>query len=420
MRRLSTAVIGAWLLLPGACGDAASLEHPEAGVASDPDASRSAADGGAPVDAAWSADAGRDADRDASLPDASLPDASLADGSPPPIDAPPDAPLTLTVFPRVGAPGDDGALPHGPGSILMGGGVDVDSAFVWMHSTITGAASTRGGDVVVLRAAGDNAYDAYVYGLAAFNSVQTLLIPPQAGPADFAFAAGIVSRAEAVFFAGGNQANYVAWNGSPLMAAVQHTYDRGGVIGGTSAGCAILGSFVYDAVAAGSNNVQTADAIANPYEPALSFTRGMLRFPSLAGVVTDPHFHNRDRMGRLAAFMARQVADGAATNVVGVGVDEGNALVVDPSGHARLLQQRAGTGAAFVARGSAADQCAPGRPLVYRGLTVMRLDTDGQTYDFARGCGDGNAFSLGVFGDAPPPYAPSDPYGASGTAARCP
>ena len=213
------------------CGEG-SLAPPLSGV--DPgDADGSpATDGSAPLTP----------NRDASSPvganpgDAAIADTAVADAGPLPLDAPPDAPLTLTVFPRVGSPDDDTASPHGPGSILMGGGVDVDAAFIWMHSAITAAPSGRGGDVVILRATGTNAYDAYIYGLAAFNSVQTLLIPPQAGPADLAFAAGIVSRAEAVFFAGGNQASYVAWNGSPLMAEVQHTYERGGVVGGTSAG----------------------------------------------------------------------------------------------------------------------------------------------------------------------------------------
>ena len=377
------------------------------------DGAVAAADATSPDDASLAHDAG--------AIDASSVDAALADreAPPPASDAPDDAPLTLTVYPRVGSPNDDTTPPRGPGSILMGGGVDVDAAFVWMHDTITGASATRGGDVVVVRASGDNAYDAYVYGLASFNSVQTLLIPPQAGGADLAFAAGIVSRAEAVFFAGGNQASYVAWKSSPLMVAVQHAYERGAVIGGTSAGCAIMGPLVYDAIAAGGTNVQTADAIADPYEHALSFTRGMLRFPSLAGLIADPHFQNRDRMGRLATFMARQIADGAASTMVGVGVDEGNALVVDGSGHARLLQQRAASGAAFIVRGGAAEQCTAAKPLVYRGLSVMRLDADGQTYDLTRACGDGTTYSLGVFGDAPPPYAPTDPYGATGVSARC-
>ena len=329
----------------------------------------------------------------------------------------------VTLFPRVGPPADDTRAPLGPGLVLMGGGPDVDAAFVWMRETALGATPGRAGDLVVLRASGADGYDAYAYATADFASVQTILVGPGATPGDLACVAGIVSRAEVVFFAGGDQSKYVAWKGTPLMAAVQSVHDRGGVVGGTSAGCAILGELAYDAVTAGSTNVATSDAIADPFEPTISFARGALRFPSLAGVITDPHFRQRDRMGRLAAFMARQHTDGAVTRtppaVLGVGVDEGTALVVDRNGDAHILQQSAGTGAAYLVRGGVPDQAKSGVPLVYRKLQVTRLASSSESFSFRTWCGTGSVYRIGVFGDAPPPYEPRDPYDAKPDGTTC-
>jgi cyanophycinase len=329
----------------------------------------------------------------------------------------------VMIYPGVGADSDDPIAPVGPGVALMGGGTDVDQAFIWMHDTVAGSPTTRAGDLIVLRASGDDGYDGYAYGIAPFHSVRTIVVGDAATAADLACAADLLSRAEAVFFAGGNQAKYVAWAGSPLMTAVQHVYDRGGVIGGTSAGCAIMGGFAYDALAAGTSNVTSSDAIADPFETSISFTRGALHFSALDGVITDPHFRARDRMGRLAAFMARQHADGAVTTspprVLGIGVDEKTAVLVDKTGIARLVQQSPGIGAAFFVRGAVPDQCEQGKPLLYRKLRVTRLDAPAQTFSLKTWCGSGTVYELGVFGDVPPPYQPSDPYGAGPDGTTC-
>jgi len=44
-----------------------------------------------------------------------------------------------------------------PGLVLMGGGTDVDAAFKWM------VAKAQGGDFVVLRSTGTDAYNEYIF-----------------------------------------------------------------------------------------------------------------------------------------------------------------------------------------------------------------------------------------------------------------
>ena len=53
---------------------------------------------------------------------------------------------------------------------LMGGGTDVDALFTWM------GARAGGGDFVVIRASGADGYNQYVYDLAPFDSVETLVL----------------------------------------------------------------------------------------------------------------------------------------------------------------------------------------------------------------------------------------------------
>jgi cyanophycinase-like exopeptidase len=340
---------------------------------------------------------------------------------------------------------------QGPGLVLMGGGTDVDAAFVWIHDTLAGSSTKTLGNVIVFNTQSappsvDNAYTSYIFGLAPFQSVQTLYLggykndgnsATPATAADVAIAAYYVSRADAVFFAGGDQADYVYWNKtSPaLMAALTSLYNRGGVIGGTSAGCSILGPYVFDDLAADDQGADpaTADVIENPYESSISFTRNMLAFTSLPHVFTDPHFVTRDRFGRLAGFLARQYADDAAPQgAVGVGVDESNALLVDKNGLAHLVQQASGTeaatgtGAYIIQPAGPATTCASGKALLYSSVKVTRLSKPqtpsaaGDSFDFSKGCGSGVQFTVTVNGgDSSNPYSVS-PYQATGTATACP
>ena len=62
--------------------------------------------------------------------------------------------------------------------------------------------------------------------------------------------------------------------------------------------------------------------------------------PWMHGVITDTHFFQRDRMGRLVAFVARIAQAGWAaadnqtthqTGVLGIGISEHTAVLVDAS-----------------------------------------------------------------------------------------
>ncbi len=142
------------------------------------------------------------------------------------------------------------------GTVLMGGGSDVDAAFTWIIT------KSGGGDFVVIRATGTNAYNSYIYGLGPAHSVETFLVNSITLANDSAIVQA-VRKAEAIFFAGGNQNDYITYyKGTVLGTALNYLANvKYAPIGGTSAGMAIQGNVYYDGV----TNVLSQDVLINPY-----------------------------------------------------------------------------------------------------------------------------------------------------------
>lgn len=321
----------------------------------------------------------------------------------------------LHTYPAAGKAARPAAL-HGPGLFLDGGGKDIDAGWRWMHDTLVGR-GVRGGNVLILRASGDNDYDAWALTVAPFASVRTILIPPCASPAQVNAAVPYVRAADAVFFAGGDQANYVAWKNTALPAAVRGVYARGGIVGGTSAGLAIQGATIYDSVAAdrvlSDGELQTPQAVRDPFTPAMSFTQDLFHWPALRESITDTHFARRNRFGRLAAFLMRTGMR------YGVAIDEGSALIVDRNGEATLLtgpDRGYATRGAYIVKTLSATVSSPGKPLNIL-LRVTHLNACGERYDLVGHRGAGTSYIVHVDGALSPPYAPRDPYGAA--ASKC-
>ncbi len=207
------------------------------------------------------------------------------------------------------------------------------------------------------------------------DSVETLVIKSRED-ANGANVRATVRDAEVIFFARGDQCNYVRYfKGTEVERAVEHVHSKGGGIGGTSAGLAIQGSAVYDACSGGS--AQSAQSLRNPYHADITFTYDFFNWPALKGTITDTHFVERDRMGRLLAFIARQLRDGRYKRILGVAVDRQTAVVVDKRGLARAM----GEGPAYFVLGDHRPEvCEPGAPLTYSNYKVWKR-TDGETFD---------------------------------------
>jgi len=265
------------------------------------------------------------------------------------------------------------------GTVLMGGGTDVDAAFQWMIG------KSGGGDFVVIRATGTDAYNPYIFGLGTVNSVETLIIPSRTAAAD-PFVVAKIRNAEALWIAGGDQSNYTSfWKGTPVADAINYVANvKQAPVGGTSAGLAVLGQFIYTGA---SGSVTSSQALANPYHRYVTLDRDFVQIANLGGVITDSHFVTRDRLGRLVAFLGRIVKDGWASSVRGIGIDEATAILVNSNGSAT----RVGSGAAYFMLSNGVPQvCVSGSPLTYTGLAVYKV-SGGATFNLATWTGAGGS-----------------------------
>lgn len=270
------------------------------------------------------------------------------------------------------------------GFALMGGGTDLDEAFRWM------CARSGGGDFLILRSHGGDDYNPYMQGLCHENSVATLIVPSRAAAMDPEVAA-IIGKAEAVFVAGGDQAEYINfWKGTPVEEALHAAIRRGVPEGGTSAGLAVQGEFIYSAQNDLPNeaNLSSKAALADPFDRQLVVVRGFLGNPLLADTITDSHFVRRDRMGRLLAMMARVLESGQVREIKGMGIDQETAVLVDADGDAKVV----GKGAVYFLRASGMPaQVKAGEPLTFGPVSAVKVTAGGQ-FDVKDWRGDAAAY----------------------------
>lgn len=268
----------------------------------------------------------------------------------------------------VGNPADvTPTWPSGPAMVLMGGGPDVDDAFKWMIS------KSGGGNFVVIRTRGTDAYNPYIYAMGGASSVETI-ITPNRDAANDPFVISRIQRADALFIAGGDQSDYINyWQGTQVEAAIHELASKNIPIGGTSAGLSVMGQYAFTAL---NGTITSPTALSNPYDKTLTLARDFLTLRDMNGLITDPHLDSRDRMGRLITFMARIVNDGWSGMARGIGVDVETALLLDNGAASRV-----GVGSAYFLQTVGLPQvCKPKTPLTYHDLGVQRL-SGGGTFD---------------------------------------
>ncbi len=120
-----------------------------------------------------------------------------------------------------------------------------------------------------------------------------------------------IEKATGVFFTGGDQARITSLlKDTELDAAIHRRYAEGIVVGGTSAGAAMMPDVM----------IIEGDSETNPRMEIVEMGPGMGFLP---GVVIDQHFLQRGRLGRLLSAVTQQPV------VLGFGIDENTAVVVN-------------------------------------------------------------------------------------------
>lgn len=120
-----------------------------------------------------------------------------------------------------------------------------------------------------------------------------------------------IEKATGVFFTGGDQARISSvLKDTDIDQALHRRFSEGIVIGGTSAGAAMMPDMM----------IVEGDGETNPRVEIVTMEPGMAFLP---GVVIDQHFAQRGRIGRLLSSVAQQPV------VLGFGIDENTAIVVN-------------------------------------------------------------------------------------------
>jgi len=259
----------------------------------------------------------------------------------------------------------------GPLLALMGGGDWPLEAFRQFVK------QSGGGHIVVLRARGARELQDEIYkDVGGVLSVETLVIHDEDAGEDPKLLA-IIAHADGIFFGGGDQSNYVrAWKGTALNKALDAHVKAGKPIGGTSAGLAILGGYVYGCL--DSISLTSPEALKNPTGPSVTLVRDFLHLPYLSKVITDTHFDKRDRQGRLITVVGRLAQEENDPTITGLGVDEDTAMIVDGDGIGRFY----GPGHAWLIRPMAKPTTiVAGQPLNYATFPIVGIGPD-STLDF--------------------------------------
>lgn len=226
--------------------------------------------------------------------------------------------LILTVVPAAfaqgGAPGSAPAdVPVvGParGSLVVVGGALRDPAIIRRFLELAGGAEAP--IVVIPTAEGGESYDDSYAGLRQFRAQGatrlTVLHTTDRGEADSEAFVRALREARGVWFSGGRQWRLAdAYLGTRVEAELWRVLERGGVIGGTSAGASIQGSYLVRGDTR-SNTVMMGD-----HEVGFGF---------LKNTAIDQHLLRRNRQFDLVEVLE------ARPELLGIGLDENTAIVV--------------------------------------------------------------------------------------------
>ena len=196
------------------------------------------------------------------------------------------------------------------GSLVVVGGAMRDPAIYQRFIELAGGPDAK--LVMIPTAGGEEEYDAYYQGLNAWREAGarnlTLLHTIDPAEADTDAFIEPLKDADGVFFFGGRQWRLVdAYGGTKTEAAIRAVLDRGGVIGGSSAGASIQGSYLV------RGDTRTNEVMMGDHQVGFGYLRN---------VGIDQHVLRRNRH-----FDLIEVVE-AHPELLGIGIDENTALVV--------------------------------------------------------------------------------------------
>ena len=188
-----------------------------------------------------------------------------------------------------------------------------------------------------------------------------------------------------IWFVGGDQTRITQTlresdgSDTPVLAAIRAQLDQGAIVGGTSAGAAIMSATM---IAAGDSLSALTLPGAEQYAGMDSQESGRLMLAEGLGFfplgIVDQHFDRKSRLGRLIRALAEPQD---VSQRIGFGVDEDTAVLVDLGASD---MQVLGAGNLVLVDARSAEFAVAGEPFAAAGLQVS-VFSSGDRYDWATG-----------------------------------
>lgn len=252
---------------------------------------------------------------------------------------------------------------------IVGGGTQSDSLVARFVELAGGRGHAR--IAVVPMASGDAqaSGDEKAAQLSGFGADAFVLLVTRA-QAESAATARRLDNVTGIWFTGGDQTRLApVLLGTPTLAAMHARYRAGAVVGGTSAGAAVIS----DSMLTG-NQHPAGDTLGYYGDEYPTIARGVIEIVAglgfLSGVIVDQHFVRRERLNRLLAVILER------PTLLGAGIDESTALEIGPDGTWTVR----GAGAVVVYDARHARITAPGQSLGASGV-VLHLLPAGTSFD---------------------------------------
>ncbi len=173
-----------------------------------------------------------------------------------------------------------------------------------------------------------------------------------------------------VWFCGGDQARLAPiLYDTPTLAAIQGRYRAGAVIGGTSAGAAIMSDSML------TGNQRRPDSLGYYGDEYPAIARNTIEVVRglgfLHGAIVDQHFIRRERHNRLLSVVLER------PSLIGVGIDEGTALEIGGDGVWHVV----GASAAVIYDARTARVTKAGAPLLGADGIRLRILPAGSSFE---------------------------------------
>jgi cyanophycinase len=180
-----------------------------------------------------------------------------------------------------------------------------------------------------------------------------------------------LDSATGIWFPGGDQVRIMAvLDGTPTAAAIRARYAAGAVVGGTSAGAAVMSSpmLTGDERAPGGVRRDTTQSFITIAREDVVLSNGL---GLVENTIVDQHFLRRKRSNRLISVILEH------PSMLAIGIDESTALIVQPGKPWQVL----GESAAIVYDARHATVTPSSAPILGATNIRMQILPSGSTYD---------------------------------------